>query len=584
MSLSRTLMPLLFALVACGDDPARGGAGGTGGEGGFGGAGGDEEPPPTHKPPSNGGNGGSENRPPFAFAGQDMVVAPGTEIMLDGSQSYDPEGFILLYRWWISSLGEFNDTEEPTLTFTAPMLAGDYQVSLTVTDVANLTATDSMNIHVKSLPTAHAGPDRSGLAGDVVALQGMVSEPDGDAVDITWTQVSGPSIPLSDPTVAAPSLVLPADLTEPLVYRLDASDVDGSAAPDWVTVVLLDGPDTDGDFLSDAKEASLGTDPASPDTDHDGIPDSWEIGRHDLVDYAALGCNPLHRDVLVEVDYQPTVQPGAVLLDAWAQHYAGLPIDNPDGTTGLTVHFVLDSVLPDDFVCGAIFTPGDVDDNPAYFDAFHTLYICVGGGFGVSELTGKHSYISAMPANDDPADDLDEEAVYQFYWLGLHELGHSLGLHHGGSDAINYKPNYPSYMNYIFDMSLSGTATSIATSDIALSSGARPPIDECALVEGGAWASVPTDESAYLASYTPEGWFVSPNGDIDWDRDGVIDETPYELVVRSATSDASHNEPGCMLLLDTDDPARIATMMAGALASNPIPPAPNAIVVDRWVP
>ncbi len=35
----------------------------------------------------------------------------------------------------------------------------------------------------------------------------------------------------------------------------------------------------------------------------------------------------------------------------------------------------------------------------------------------------------------------------------MHELGHALGLHHGGEDAVNLKPNYPSVMNYLFQFS-----------------------------------------------------------------------------------------------------------------------------------
>src|SRR5205814_2843698 len=33
----------------------------------------------------------------------------------------------------------------------------------------------------------------------------------------------------------------------------------------------------------------------------------------------------------------------------------------------------------------------------------------------------------------------------------MHELGHSLGLGHGGDEGLNYKPNYLSDMNYFFD-------------------------------------------------------------------------------------------------------------------------------------
>jgi hypothetical protein len=34
----------------------------------------------------------------------------------------------------------------------------------------------------------------------------------------------------------------------------------------------------------------------------------------------------------------------------------------------------------------------------------------------------------------------------------MHELGHTLGLDHGGGDSMNYKPNYLSVMNYTFQM------------------------------------------------------------------------------------------------------------------------------------
>ena len=38
----------------------------------------------------------------------------------------------------------------------------------------------------------------------------------------------------------------------------------------------------------------------------------------------------------------------------------------------------------------------------------------------------------------------------------MHELGHTLGLHHGGGDDINNKPNYYSVMNYAWQVPHSG--------------------------------------------------------------------------------------------------------------------------------
>ena len=34
----------------------------------------------------------------------------------------------------------------------------------------------------------------------------------------------------------------------------------------------------------------------------------------------------------------------------------------------------------------------------------------------------------------------------------MHELGHNLGLRHGGDDLPNFKPNYLSVMNYSFQL------------------------------------------------------------------------------------------------------------------------------------
>lgn len=34
----------------------------------------------------------------------------------------------------------------------------------------------------------------------------------------------------------------------------------------------------------------------------------------------------------------------------------------------------------------------------------------------------------------------------------MHELGHNLGLRHGGDENLNYKPNYLSVMNYLYQL------------------------------------------------------------------------------------------------------------------------------------
>jgi hypothetical protein len=88
----------------------------------------------------------------------------------------------------------------------------------------------------------------------------------------------------------------------------------------------------------------------------------------------------------------------------------------------------------------------------------------------------------------------------------VHELGHNLGLRHGGDEACNNKPNYNSVMNYLFEFN--GVYTDcqpFATHNFALgySSGGLLTLDENDLHEN-------------------LGVCTSPIVPIDWNSNGRI--------------------------------------------------------------
>ena len=83
----------------------------------------------------------------------------------------------------------------------------------------------------------------------------------------------------------------------------------------------------------------------SPDIDGDGIPNTWEMKGYDAdgdgkidVDFPAMGADPKHKDIFVEMDYMAGLLPSEDELDRITKIYADLPMRNPDGTTGVNIH------------------------------------------------------------------------------------------------------------------------------------------------------------------------------------------------------------------------------------------------------
>jgi hypothetical protein len=95
----------------------------------------------------------ASNEPPTAHAGPGLNVRPGAKVLLDGSDSADPDGAIVSYTWRQTS-GQpvtLSDPEAVKPTFVAPDTDGSFEVltfELTVTDAGGLSHTDRVSITV----------------------------------------------------------------------------------------------------------------------------------------------------------------------------------------------------------------------------------------------------------------------------------------------------------------------------------------------------------------------------------------------------------------------------------------------------
>ena len=129
------------------------------------------------------------NRPPVSVPGPQRVVCPGTEVVFDGSGSYDADGGITRHEW---DFGDGARAQGPSVShvFEKP---GTYEVALTVTDDTQSSCAStsrSARIVVNAPPIADAELPAEAFVGgaaDAALLDGSrSSDPDGGALTHVW--------------------------------------------------------------------------------------------------------------------------------------------------------------------------------------------------------------------------------------------------------------------------------------------------------------------------------------------------------------------------------------------------------------
>ncbi|MEE4303829.1 MAG: hypothetical protein V2J19_06700 [Wenzhouxiangella sp.] len=230
----------------------------------------------------------------------------------------------------------------------------------------------------------------------------------------------------------------------------------------------LNGVDLDNDRLDDCAERALGTDPFLSDTDGDSIDDGDEVlGTPDGLDLRAMGADPLVKNILLEYDWFEddldvplhAHRPTQAMIDRVAATFAAAPVTNPDGSSGI--------VVIQDFGQGGVFTGGNLIDDPngvlvggvldEEFQGYKSDHFAANrrGYFHYVLLPHRYDTDSSSSGQAELIGDDMIVSLYEYYdnvvYISntiVHELGHNLGLLHGGDAYCNYKPNYNSVMNY----------------------------------------------------------------------------------------------------------------------------------------
>ncbi|HEU5314686.1 MAG TPA: hypothetical protein VFX49_01145 [Chloroflexota bacterium] len=281
------------------------------------------------------------------------------------------------------------------------------------------------------------------------------------------------------------------------------------------------------------------------DSDGDSLLDGWEANGHNGFDLAKYGASPYKKDVFVEMDYMgaeavcPCHLPLATDLSRIKSVFNALPVSNPNGTKGIYIHLDAGPARGSAFnLGGGNLVPHDNDLNPvdvefaaikaANFNAaqradiFHYMVWAHGynGGSssGLSFGIPADSFIVTLGLW--PGHGSSDQKVGTF----IHELGHNLGLGHGGNVGTNYKPNYLSVMSYAFQVS-GVPRTGTLAPYFGYSTADLPDLNEASLNESVGLNS--TAANTYRTRwFCPSGALTTgpttANGPTDWNCNGVI--------------------------------------------------------------
>ena len=178
------------------------------------------------------------NQMPTADAGPDQTVSQGQTVLLNGSNSTDPDDGIASYHW-AQTGGPSVTLSNPDVTkptFTAPDMAQagvTLTFELTVVDRSGKEAKDECAVNVtwqNEPPQANAGPDQTVEEGNVVTLDGSSSlDIDDGIARYLWTQTKGLTVNLSDPSSPQAIFTAPNVGTDgaSLSFNLTVTDADG---------------------------------------------------------------------------------------------------------------------------------------------------------------------------------------------------------------------------------------------------------------------------------------------------------------------------------------------------------------------
>jgi uncharacterized repeat protein (TIGR01451 family) len=372
-------------------------------------------------------------------------------------------------------------------------------------------------------------------------------------------------------------------------FTLPLSDADAQDYPTFTATA------TDADGSTSELSAAC----AAGDRDRDALCDDWESrgidydgnGTVDLP-LQSYGANEDRKTIFLEVDALPTFQAERQALSDVIAAFKNAPVANPNGTAGIDLRLNAGPTASSDPLWGEPVELVDVPAGPltgatwtmlehgttanpcdGYFGQAsdraspncanilgardlayrYALFVNAykkepdsgglaefgGGRFLVSLGRWSQANIASSGGQCVPLPARDCQAKVEAGTF-MHELGHVLGLAHGGESNDNYKPNYLSVMNYAFQLRDGISDRPLDYSHTALPTLIESSLDETKGISGDLPASAVAGWHDTVRTYFNRGFDVcklAPEpvaGAIDWNLNG---DGAHETSVSAAIND-----------------------------------------------
>ncbi len=244
---------------------------------------------------------------------------------------------------------------------------------------------------------------------------------------------------------------------------------DSNSALDWQTATFM-------------TPAGVNDVTCSDDVDLDGIPDCAEVAGSSFAGLPLYdwGARPGVKDIFIEVDYMSLTHPGmkphaesmqkivdvfsnkgyAVHFDAGSLYHpdAGLSVNNFDLGGGNLVPYYIQTTFSSSQTVPSIIDHKISNFDPRRLPIFHYVLMAnsssasgASGAGGIAEIPGNDVLMTMGSWNLSLSNEASRNTAYNFQAaMIMHEIGHNLGLRHGGDEDMNKKPNHLSVMNYLY--------------------------------------------------------------------------------------------------------------------------------------